>query len=47
MLAAKCVLLAVLAEHGALRQTAEAAAAPATAAPSPAVNLKRPEKVAR
>ena len=37
----------VLAEHGALRQTAEAAAAPATAAPSPAVNLKRPEKVAR
>ena len=32
----------VLAEHGALRQTAEAAAAPATAAPSPAVNLKRP-----
>ena len=42
MLAAKRALLAVLAERHALRQTAEAAAVPAAAAPSAAVHLKRP-----
>ena len=42
MLAAKRALLAVLAERRALRQTAEAAAVPAAAAPSAAVDLKRP-----
>ena len=42
MLAAKRALLAVLAERRALRQTAEAAAVPAAAAPSAAVHLKRP-----